>query len=85
MHQGHMTDLTSGFAPALNNALQSLQALGLPDLSAKAAVTRAMTGQAYLLASVDMFTASAWLCVLAIGAVWLCHRTKPHGVMSLVE
>jgi DHA2 family multidrug resistance protein len=85
MHQGHMTDLTSGFAPALNGALQSLHDMGLSDLTAKAAVTRAMTGQAYLLASVDMFTVSAWLCVLAIGAVWLCHRTRPHSVMSLVE
>jgi MFS transporter, DHA2 family, multidrug resistance protein len=85
MHQGHMTDLTSGFAPALNGALQSLHDMGLSDLTAKAAVTRAMTGQAYLLASVDMFTVSAWLCVLAIGAVWLCQRTRPHSVMSLVE
>ncbi|HEX4635048.1 MAG TPA: DHA2 family efflux MFS transporter permease subunit [Rhizomicrobium sp.] len=85
MHQSHMTDLTSGFAPALNNVLQSLNDMGMPDLAAKAAVTRAMTGQAYLLASVDMFTFSAWLCVLAIAIVWLCHKTQPHGVMSLVD
>ena len=85
MHQGHMTDLTSGFAPALNNTLQALHDMGLPDLAAKTAVTRAMTGQAYLLASVDMFTFSAWLCVLAIGAVWLCHKTRSQGVMSLVD
>ena len=85
MHQSHMTDLTSGFAPALNTALQALHDMGLPDLAAKTAVTRAMTGQAYLLASVDMFTVSAWLCVFAIVIVWLCHKTKPHGVMSLVD
>ncbi|HTC84853.1 MAG TPA: DHA2 family efflux MFS transporter permease subunit [Rhizomicrobium sp.] len=85
MHQSHMTDLTSGFAPALNTALQALHDMGLPDLAAKTAVTRAMTGQAYLLASVDMFTVSAWLCVLAIAIVWLCHKTQPHGVMSLVD
>jgi DHA2 family multidrug resistance protein len=85
MHQGHMTDLTSGFAPALNNTLQALHDMGLPDLAAKTAVTRAMTGQAYLLASVDMFTFSAWLCILAIAIVWLCHKTQSQGLMSLVD
>ena len=85
MHQSHMTDLTSGYAPSLNSVLQSLHDLGLPDLTAKAAVTRAMTGQAYLLASVDMFIVSAWLCVLAIAIVWLCHKAKPHGSMSLID
>ena len=59
--------------------------MGLGDLTAKAAVTRTMTGQAYLLASVDMFTVSAWLCVVAIALVWLCHKTQPHGVMGLVD
>jgi DHA2 family multidrug resistance protein len=80
-----MTDLTSGFAPALNNTLQVLHDMGLPDLAAKTAVTRAMTGQAYLLASVDMFTFSAWLCILAIAIVWLCHKTQSQGLMSLVD
>ena len=85
LHQSHMADLTSGFTPALNSLLQSLQDLGFADLPAKAAVTRAMTGQAYLLASVDMFTVSAWLCIAAIAIVWLCHKTRPHGVMPLVD
>jgi len=85
LHQSHMADLTSGFAPALTNLLQSLQDMGFPELAAKAAVTRAMTGQAYLLASVDMFTVSAWACILAIAIVWLCHKTQPHGVMGLVD
>jgi DHA2 family multidrug resistance protein len=85
LHQSHMADLTSGFTPALNNLLQSLQDLGFADLPAKAAVTRAMTGQAYLLASVDMFTVSAWLCVVAIAIVWLCHKTQPHGVTPLAD
>ena len=79
LHQSHMADLTSGYSPALNNILSSMQSLGLSDLAAKAAVTRAMTGQAYLLASIDMFTVSAWLCIAAIVIVWLCHKARPHG------
>ena len=85
LHQGHMADLTSGFAPALTNLLQSLSDMGFSDPAAKAAVTRAMTGQAYLLASVDMFTVSAWACVIAIAIVWLCHKTQPHGVILPVD
>src|SRR4051812_17976055 len=80
LHQSHMADLTSGYSPALNNILSSLQSLGLSDLTAKAAVTRAMTGQAYLLASIDMFTVLAWLCIAAIVIVWLCHKARPHDM-----
>jgi len=78
-HQSHMADLTSGFTPVLNNILLSLRDMGLSDLAAKAAVTRSMEGQAYLLASLDMFTVSAWLCLAAIVIVWLCHKARPHG------
>jgi DHA2 family multidrug resistance protein len=78
-HQSHMADLTSGFTPVLNNILLSLRDLGLSDLGAKAAVTRSMESQAYLLASLDMFTVSAWLCLAAIVIVWLCHKARPHG------
>jgi DHA2 family multidrug resistance protein len=84
-HQSHMADLTSSFTPAFNALLSSLQDLGLSDLAAKAAVTRGMVGQAYLLASVDMFTVSAWLCVAAIVIVWLCHKVQPHDVPPLVD
>jgi DHA2 family multidrug resistance protein len=83
LHQSHMADMTSGYTPVLNNVLLSLQNLGLSDLTAKAAITRDMVGQAYLLASLDMFTVSAWLCLAAIAIVWLCRKAKPHGMPSL--
>jgi len=85
LHQSRMADLTSGFTPAFNAMLSSLQDLGLSDLAAKAAVTRGMIGQAYLLASVDMFTVSAWLCLAAIVIVWLCHKAQPHDPPQLVD
>jgi DHA2 family multidrug resistance protein len=78
-HQSRMADMTSAYAPAFNNILSSLRDMGLSDLAAKTAVTRNMIGQAYLLASVDIFTVSAWLCIAAIVIVWLCHRAEPHG------
>jgi DHA2 family multidrug resistance protein len=78
LHQSRMADLTSNYAPAFNNVLSSLQDMGLSELAAKAAVTRNMIGQAYLLASVDMFTVSAWLCLAAIVIVWFCRKAQPH-------
>ena len=78
-HQSRMADMTSAYAPAFNNVLSSLHDLGLSELAAKSAVTRNMIGQAYLLASVDMFTVSAWLCLVAIVIVWLCRKAAPHG------
>jgi DHA2 family multidrug resistance protein len=83
VHQSHMADLMSGYMPALNNLLLSMRDMGLPELSAKAAVTRGMVGQAYLLASVDIFTVSAWLCLAAIVIVWLCRKAEPHGPSPL--
>ncbi len=85
LHQSHMADLTSATMPALGNILQTLRDMGLSDLAAKAAVTREMIGQAYLLASVDMFTVSAWLCIVAIVIVWLCRRCAPHGTPPLAD
>ena len=85
LHQSHMADLTSATMPALGNILQTLRDMGLSDLAAKAAVTREMIGQAYLLASVDMFTVSAWLCIVAIVTVWLCRRCAPHGTPPLAD
>ncbi len=78
-HQSRMADMTSAYTPAFNNVLSSLHDMGLSELAAKSAVTRSMIGQAYLLASVDMFTISAWLCLFAIVIVWLCHKAEPHG------
>ena len=83
VHQSHMADLMSGYMPALNNLLLSMREMGMPELSAKAAIVRGMEGQAYLLASVDMFTVSAWLCLAAIVIVWLCRKVQPHGPAPL--
>jgi DHA2 family multidrug resistance protein len=75
LHQSRMADQATG--PALDTMLSSLSSLGVPDLAGKAVITRGMEGQAYLLASVDMFTLSMWLCLGLAALVWLCHRARP--------
>ena len=74
LHQSRMADMATG-AP-LHDTLATMQGMGLSELAGKAVVTRAMEGQAYLLASIDVFHVSMWLCLGLTGVVWLCHRTK---------
>jgi DHA2 family multidrug resistance protein len=79
LHQSRMADYTTTFSPALNGVLANLHRLGFPDLSAKAAVVRTMTSQAYLMAAEDIFWASGWICLVLIGFVWLCRRAISGG------
>ncbi len=78
-HQARMADLTTGFNPALTQALAGLHRLGFPDLGAKASIIRVMTSQAYLLGANDIFWASGWACFILIGMVWLCRKAKSGG------
>ncbi len=79
LHQSRMADQTTIFTPGLSKVLAGLHSAGFPDLAAKAAVTRTMTSQAYLLAANDIFWASGWICILLIGMVWLCKRAVSGG------
>ena len=84
LHQSRMADVAIG-AP-LQDVLSRLQGIGMPELAGKAAIARGMEGQAYLLASVDIFHASMWLCLGLTAIVWLCHRTrKPADVMAAAD
>jgi len=79
LHQSRMTDGTTQFSPALNQAVTGLRHLGLSDLAAKAAITRTIIGQCYLLAADDIFYISGWLCIALIAMVWLCRPAKSGG------
>lgn len=76
LHQSRLADFTTGYAPVFNQALSAMQGLGFSDLAGKAALTQEMVGQAYLLASIDIFHLSVWLCLVAVALIWLCHRVR---------
>jgi DHA2 family multidrug resistance protein len=76
-HQSRLADVVSSAPLPFEQALSSLQGLGLSDLGAKAAITQEMVAQAYLLASVDLFELSAWLSLASAVLVWFCRKTKP--------
>jgi len=79
LHQSRLADQTTIFTPGLSETLKGLQHFGLSGLAGKAAVTRTMVSQAYLLAADDIFWASGWICLVLIGSVWLCRRAVSGG------
>ncbi|CUS44936.1 MAG: DHA2 family efflux MFS transporter permease subunit [Pseudomonadota bacterium] len=76
LHQSHLSEAVGTGSP-LQAARSALGHLGLTDLQAAGAITRQMVGQAYLLASTDLFRVSAWLCAILVGIVWLTRRPQP--------
>jgi DHA2 family multidrug resistance protein len=59
--------------------LRQLQHIGFSDQGAAGAMTQAMIGQSYLLSSLDLFYASAWLSVLMIPLCFLVRRPAAGG------
>ena len=60
-------------------ATATLQHMGMSATQAAGAITRQLVGQAYLLASTDLFRLSAILCLVLSGLVWLTRRPSPSG------
>ena len=65
------------YAPALGHATQQLAHAGLSPAQSLGAVTQQLIGQAYLLASTELFWACGWLSLAMIGLVWLSRRPAP--------
>lgn len=82
LHQSRLSEAVGTGAP-YQLARDGLAHLGLTDTQAAGAVTRQMVGQAYLLASTDLFRISAWLCLGMIALVWLTRRpAAPSGPIA---
>ncbi|MBU3077792.1 DHA2 family efflux MFS transporter permease subunit [Sphingomonas sp. XMGL2] len=83
LHQSRLADIHTPFAQGYRIATEGLHGLGLNELQAAAAITRQMVGQAYLLSSVDIFAASAWLSLAMVPLVWLSRRpSAPSGPVA---
>ncbi len=79
LHQTRLTEAVGNNMP-VQMATEQLMRLGLTAQQAAAAITRQMVGQAYLLASTDLFRISAYLCAGLLVIVWFCRRpTPPEG------
>jgi DHA2 family multidrug resistance protein len=79
LHQSQLSDWVTQYTPAYHQALQQLHHLGLTNQGAAGAMTQVMVGQSYLLSSLDLFYASAWLSVLMIPLCFLVRRPASGG------
>ncbi len=79
LHQSRLAESVNVYAPAYQQSLGQLHALGLNDQAAAGTMTRAMIGQGYLLSSLDLFYFSAWLAVALIPLCWLVRRPAGGG------
>jgi len=79
LHQSRLAESVNVYAPAYQESLGQLHALGLGDQAAVGAMTRAMVGQGYLLSSLDLFYFSGWLAVALIPLCWLVRRPAGGG------
>jgi len=77
LHQSRLVDHSSVFDPVFQQGMAALGQLGLNGHQAAGAITRQMTGQAYLLSSIDLFHASALAMMAMIALVWLARKPAP--------
>ena len=83
LHQSRLVEQTSAGNPVFTAAMHHLGALGLNPVAASAGILRQVVGEAYLLASTDLFRASGWTCLAMIPLIWLTRRPAvPKGPVA---
>ena len=84
LHQTRLSEVIgSGDAGPYATAAGNLANMGLNEAQQAAVVTRAMGGQAYLLASTDLFWLSSVICGVLIVLVWFTRRPgAPAGPVA---
>jgi len=79
LHQTRLSETMASNSPTWLAAVDQMQAAGLSHVQAVGAVTNQVVNQAYLLATLDFFRASAWLIVLLIPCIWLTNKAMSGG------
>jgi DHA2 family multidrug resistance protein len=83
LHQSRLADMATG--PVFDRMREAMEGQGMSGGSGLVAMARGLEGQAYLLASIDIFTLSMWLSLALTGLVWLCHRARAAGVPAPMD
>ena len=78
LHQARLSEAVGNGTP-YRLAVDALGRVGMDATQAAGAITRQMGGQAYLLASTDLFRLSAWLSGSLVIVVWFCRRPTASG------
>jgi DHA2 family multidrug resistance protein len=79
LHQSRLADSSSAYSPTMQQALDHLHHLGFSDPQAYGVLARSLVGQAYTMASDDLFWISGWLSIAMIAVVWMARRSVSGG------
>ncbi len=79
LHQSRLADTSSAYSPWMQQALDRLHHFGFSDPQAYGILARSLVGQAYTMASDDLFWISGWLSIAMIGVIWLARRAVSGG------
>jgi DHA2 family multidrug resistance protein len=79
MHQTRLAETMSTADPGWLKAVGALHHIGMSAPQSLGAITQQVVNQAYLLASLDFFRASAWLMLLLTPFLWLTKRASGGG------
>ncbi|MEA3003942.1 MAG: transporter, family, multidrug resistance protein [Sphingomonadales bacterium] len=74
LHQTRLAEAIGGGGQGWNEAMQRMQDAGLGMAQAVGVVTQTVVRQAYMMAALDFFWASAGLTLLLVPLIWLSRR-----------
>ena len=84
-HQSRLVETPTAYNPALHQALSRLGAHGVSSARGYGIIMQNVIGQAYLLASDDLFWISAWLSLAMLVIVWLARRSIAGGTVASAD
>jgi len=76
LHHAQLAEHTGTVNPAFGQAVQGMQAQGLPEQGAWAVIERALSVQASTLGATDIFWMSSVLFLVLIGLVWMTRPAR---------
>ena len=78
-HQTRLAEAMGMTDPAFQHAMQQAQDFGLSTAQGASLIVRQVMGQAYLLATVDLFRISSIVILVLVPFIWLCRKTLVTG------
>ena len=73
LHDSHLSEHVTLADPAIQHALATLRDLGLTQMQAHEQLSRAISHQAYMLATNDIFWVSGWIFLALLLLVWFAR------------
>ena len=82
LHQAHLSEGATAFAPAYAQALRNLQGAGFNAQQSASVIGHQLTSQAYLLSTTEIFWACGWISLVLIGLLWTARRPGSPGAKA---